>query len=250
MANQRFSNRFIIVLLVAFIGLVLPSLVSSAVTPGVTGLSGGERLRQSAMPLKPSSICPKIIPSLTRSSLISFSYPQQSLGKVLLLQPILRLSRELCPAKVGAICTLLQHHHHPNTTFQLTHLLSFPLCLCFQGITILYPLKSIGGIVVSMTANQLKTIKDALSPPAPVKLSKLTVWVRVTYSQGQRRTFQVRAHPGLNGLRRLSNQQHHLLTLPNERGLLVDRALLRRNLCSPTYTRQLIGYHHLSLSQL
>ncbi|POW04582.1 hypothetical protein PSHT_11162, partial [Puccinia striiformis] len=132
--------------LVAFIGLVLHSLVSFSVTPGVTGLSAG-----------PTKLATKTTPSDPGNKVNVYDI----IGKVLLLQPILRLSRELCPAKVGAICTLLQHHHHPNTTFQLTHLLSFPLCLCFQGITILYPLKSIGGIVVSMTANQLKTIKDA-----------------------------------------------------------------------------------------
>ncbi|KAI7941772.1 hypothetical protein MJO29_013846 [Puccinia striiformis f. sp. tritici] len=40
MANQRFSNRFLIVCLIAIIGLVLPNLVSSAVTPSVPGVSG------------------------------------------------------------------------------------------------------------------------------------------------------------------------------------------------------------------
>ncbi|KAH9451543.1 hypothetical protein Pst134EA_025493 [Puccinia striiformis f. sp. tritici] len=83
MANQRFSNRFIIVLLVAFIGLVLPSLVMNV-----------------------------------------YDITWQSTAT---------------PADIKA----------------------FEGTLPGKGITILYPLKSIGGIVVSMTANQLKTIKDA-----------------------------------------------------------------------------------------
>ncbi|POW06029.1 hypothetical protein PSTT_09311 [Puccinia striiformis] len=114
MANQRFSNRFIIVLLVAFIGLVLPSLVSSAVTPGVTGSRAGPTKLANQNHLK-------VTPGINVNV---YDITWQSTAT---------------PADIKA----------------------FEGTLPGKGITILYPLKSIGGIVVSMTANQLKTIKDA-----------------------------------------------------------------------------------------
>ncbi|POW06028.1 hypothetical protein PSTT_09312 [Puccinia striiformis] len=140
MANQRFSNRFLIVCLIAIIGLVLPNLVSSAVTPSVPGVSGEFN--------QPGPQKPKTGTGTSKAAVVYII----TYDDIATDEQIQTFEQKLV---LNSRCYI--HYHYPHTTWN-THFPNYPLSP--QEIDILYQYKELHGISVSMTAAQKKLIKD------------------------------------------------------------------------------------------